>query len=64
MNKFVFVELFVILTVSTVFGADYNETLARYNIFPMASAAYSSNPGLCVNDNFGKAEVRGNCFMF
>ena len=57
MKKFLFVELFAILVVSTVFAADYDEVAARYKMWPMASAAYSSNPGLCVKDNFADAQV-------
>ena len=57
MKKFIILGLFVILAVSTVFADDYNEDLARYKLWPMASAAYSSNPGLCVKDNFADGQV-------
>jgi len=56
MKKFIILALFVILAVSTVFAGDYDEDLARYKLWPMASAAYSSNPGLCVKDNFADGQ--------
>ena len=63
MNKLVIVMFFLILTVSTA-DDTYNETLARYNFFPMASAAYADNPGLCLNDNFADAEVENYYFFY
>ena len=57
MRRFIFVELFLFFTVSTVFSADYDEVMARYKVWPMASAAFSDNPGQCVKDNYKDSEV-------
>ena len=57
MKRFVFFELFFLFTVSTVLSVDYDEVMARYKIWPMASAAFSDNPGLCVKDNYKDGEV-------
>lgn len=48
----------ILLLASVNFGsAAYNETLAKYFIWPMAAAAYSDHPETCVIDNFKNAEV-------
>ena len=57
MLKFISVQFFLLFTISTVWGAGYDETLARYKIWPMASAAYSDNPAQCITDNFADAKV-------
>ena len=46
MKKFIFAEILVIFTVSTVFAADYDEILARYKLWSMAFAAYGDHPEL------------------
>ena len=57
MTYLIAVQLFLVFTASAVIAADYDEVLARYKLWPMASAAFSDNPGQCVTDNFKDAEV-------
>ena len=57
MRKLIFAALFLAAVSSAVLAAEYDEILARYKLWPMASAAFSSNPGLCIKDNFKDAEV-------
>ena len=58
MMKLVAVQLFVLATVSTVLGINYDDTFTRYKVWPMASAAYSDDPGSCVKSNFADSKVR------
>lgn len=51
------VTLLVLLSFVNSVDSSYNETLARYFIWPMASAAFSSHPELCVKDNYKNSEV-------
>ena len=64
MKLFLFVKLFIAATMSTALAADYNETLTRYKIWPMASAAYGDHPEICVKDNFADAQVATYQFYF
>ena len=57
MKEFIFIELFVVLIIPAILAAEYDEILARYKIWPMASAAYGDHPELCVKDNYASGEV-------
>ena len=61
MRNFISAGLFL-LTVSTTLAADYDEILARYKLWPMASASHGTNPNLCVKDNFADSKV-GNYWL-
>ena len=63
MNKVTFIGLFLTVAISAVFSADYDEILARYKLWPMASASYGDDPSLCVKDNFANSEVENYCFL-
>jgi predicted lipase len=58
---FAFCLFFCITQVSSSF----NETFARYFIWPMASSAYSDHPEICVKDNYNQSEfkrrIKVNC---
>jgi len=58
MKRFTTVQFLVALAVSTVLAADYDDPIARYKFWPMASAAYSDNPAQCVSDNFAHAQFK------
>ena len=53
-----FATLLLLLASSQFVSSAYNETLARYLIWPMASAAFSDHPELCVKDNYKDGQVR------
>jgi hypothetical protein len=55
--KTFFVFIFHLFHVNSVFCL-YNETFARYFLWPMAAATFSSNPELCVKDNFKQGEFK------
>ena len=46
-----------LVTFVTQVSSSFNETFARYFVYPMAAAAYAENPELCVKDNFAQGEV-------
>uniref|UniRef100_A0A914PCB5 Fungal lipase-like domain-containing protein n=1 Tax=Panagrolaimus davidi TaxID=227884 RepID=A0A914PCB5_9BILA len=51
------VSFLLFLFVTSVYSS-YNETLARYFVWPMASAAFSDHPELCVKDNYKSSEFK------
>uniref|UniRef100_A0AC34G2E4 Uncharacterized protein n=1 Tax=Panagrolaimus sp. ES5 TaxID=591445 RepID=A0AC34G2E4_9BILA len=62
MNLIVTVLFFI--CISKV-SSSFNETFARYFVWPMAASAYSEHPEICVKDNFYQSEfkrrIKVNC---
>ena len=57
MRRFIVANFFSAFAISTVLGAIYDDPITRYKFWPMASAAYSDHPEVCVKDNFANSEV-------
>uniref|UniRef100_A0AC34G7W5 Fungal lipase-like domain-containing protein n=1 Tax=Panagrolaimus sp. ES5 TaxID=591445 RepID=A0AC34G7W5_9BILA len=47
-----------VLTFATGVNSSFNETFAKYFMWPMAASAYSDHPELCVKDNFKQSDFK------
>jgi hypothetical protein len=52
------IALIIFFSFTNGVSSSFNETFAKYFLWPMAASAYSDHPELCVNDNFKQSDFK------